>query len=90
MDNNNNNKRMKKGIMAGVVALVIAKITHLVGTGAIGIIFLLSLTPEHFFYMVAIVDSPIVGLIWLIVVTRWVYKFLTEEGLKRRRYHKRM
>ncbi len=72
-------KGMKKGFWAGLVAFVLAKITHILVTFAIGfwvgIMFGMTRTTYN---ICNAIDSPIVGLIYLIFVTRFIYLKITK------------
>lgn len=79
IDNLINNK-MKKGFWAGLVAFILAKITHLLVTFALGMwLFLMIGDSKTLLTIVNIVDNPILGLIYLVFVTRWIYILITKE-----------
>ena len=74
-------RRLNKGFWAGLLAFVIAKITHLLVTFAIGLWVAVGSDFEisqggHAF--IELVDNPVVGLIYLIVVTRMIYRRITK------------
>ena len=71
--------KMKRGFWTGLWAFVLAKITHLLVTFAIG---MFTVTAFGFNGNVKsfleFVDSPIVGIIYLVIVTRYIYFKLVE------------
>lgn len=72
--------KMKKGFWAGLVAFILAKITHLLVTFALGMwLFLMVGDSNTLLTIVNIVDNPILGLIYLVFVTRWIYILITKE-----------
>jgi len=72
--------KMKKGFWAGLVSFFIAKISHLLITFAIGLWFGMFMQPlgEMSWAIIRFIDSPIVGLIYLVFSTRWIYFKLTK------------
>ena len=75
-------KRMKPGFWAGVVAFLLAKISHLLVTFAIGLwIGITSGGDLSGFWMLAIrvVDSWMIGLLYLVFVTRFIYNKITSD-----------
>jgi hypothetical protein len=73
-------KGLKKGFWAGLLAFVFAKITHLLITFALGLwLFLMIGDGKTLLIIVNIVDNPILGLIYLVFVTRWIYILITKE-----------
>ena len=75
IDNKVKNGKMKKGFWAGLLAFFLAKITHLIITFCIGLWFSLFMQPlgEVSWAIIRFIDSPIVGIVYLIFVTRWIY-----------------
>jgi hydrogenase/urease accessory protein HupE len=72
-------KGLKKGFWAGLLAFVLAKITHLLVTLAIGIWLVLMFGYTETVRDVAMfIDSPMVGIIYLIFVTRFIYFKITK------------
>jgi len=72
-------KGLKKGFWAGLLAFVLAKITHLLVTFAIGIWLVLVFGYTETVRDVAMfIDSPMVGIIYLILVTRFIYLKITK------------
>ena len=75
----NMSKGLKKGFWAGLLAFVLAKITHLLVTLAIGIWLVLMFGYTETVRDVAMfIDSPMVGIIYLIFVTRFIYFKITK------------
>lgn len=75
-------KKMKRGFWTGLWAFVLAKITHLLVTFAIGlfVVMVVGVSKASIAFL-KIVDSPIVGIIYLLVVTRYIYlKLVGDEG----------
>ena len=74
------NRKMKKGFLAGLISFILAKITHLLITFAIGLwlfgIFGYSQTTVD---IARIIDSPILGIIYLILITRLIYLNITKK-----------
>jgi hydrogenase/urease accessory protein HupE len=74
-------KKMKKGFWAGLVSFILAKITHLLVTFAIGI-WVVVVTDgdlsEGWYSFLRIIDSSILGIIYLIFVTRFIYLKITK------------
>jgi len=72
---------MKKGFLTGLLSFVIAKVAHLLITGTIGFVIGMSYSssPENIPWgLIRTIDNPIVGIIFLIFATRFVYKKLTK------------
>lgn len=79
---NMSSRGMKPGFWAGLVAFLLAKISHLLVTFAIGLwIVMISGAPVSGGWLVAIkvVDSWLVGLIYLVFVTRFIYNKITAK-----------
>lgn len=78
-------KRLKKGFWAGLLAFFLAKITHLLVTLALGLwIGMMFVRPDGTFpegvmNVVHILDGPIVGIAYLVFVTRLIYKRITKD-----------
>lgn len=76
---------MKPGFWTGVIAFMLAKVVHLGVTFLLGLILgyiayeVYGYLPDGLMTFVAIVDSTMVGLIFLIIVTRWMYKELIKS-----------
>mgnify|MGYP000622046899 FL=1 len=73
--------RLNRGFWAGLLSFVIAKISHLLITFSIGLfIGIISggSIGEFSWSLIKLVDSPIVGLIFLIFSTRFIYKLITK------------
>lgn len=79
IDNKVKDGKMKKGFWAGLLSFLLAKISHLLITFAIGLWFGLFMQPlgEISWAIIKLIDNPIVGVIYLIFVTRWIYFKLT-------------
>lgn len=76
---------MKKGFWAGLLSFIIAKVAHLLITGTIGFVIGMSYsqTPGDMPWgLIRTVDNPIIGIIFLIFATRYVYGRLTSEVTK--------
>lgn len=72
-------KGMKKGFWAGLVAFVLAKITHILVTFAIGFwVGIMFGNTATTYNICNTIDNPIVGLIYLIFVTRFIYLKITK------------
>ena len=78
-------KGLKKGFWAGLLAFFLAKITHILVTFAIGLWVGLMFVkpdgtyPEGLIEIVRLADSPLVGIVYLIFVTRLIYKRITRD-----------
>jgi len=74
-------KKLKKGFWAGVLAFVIARFSHLLITFIIGlqiaIIYEDKIIPDSIWTTIAIIDSWIVGLMYIIPVSMYIYKKIT-------------
>lgn len=73
--------RLNRGFWAGLLSFVIAKISHLLITFSIGLfIGIISggSIGEFSWSLIKLVDSPIVGLIFLVFSTRFIYKLITK------------
>jgi len=74
---------MKRGFWTGLLAFVIAKVAHLLITGCIGLILGLTfgntVLEDAMWDVITILDSPGVGLIFLIFATRYTYKRLVSQ-----------
>jgi hypothetical protein len=79
IDNKVKDGKMKKGFWVGLLSFFLAKISHLLITFAIGLWFGLFMQPlgEISWAIIKLIDNPIVGVIYLIFVTRWIYFKLT-------------
>ena len=73
--------RLKRGFWAGLLSFVIAKIAHLLITFALGL-FIAVLTGgklgETAWGFINVIDSPITGIIFLILATRFIYRLITK------------
>ena len=72
-------KGLKKGFWAGILAFVLAKICHVLITFALGFIIasMFGLTRTVLSFC-KIIDSPVVGLLFLIFATRFIYIKITK------------
>jgi hypothetical protein len=74
---------MKRGFWTGLLAFVIAKVAHLLITGCIGLILGLTfgntVLEDTMWDVITILDSPGVGLIFLIFATRYTYRRLVSQ-----------
>lgn len=69
---------MKKGFWAGLVAFVLAKISHLMITFILGLFLGITLGGGSTMWaLINIIDSPILGIIYLVFSTMWIYKKIT-------------
>ena len=76
---------MKKGFWTGLLSFVIAKVAHLLITGTIGFIIGMSYssTPKDMPWgFIRVIDNPIIGIIFLIFATKFVYGKLTKTKNK--------
>lgn len=75
---NRSSKGMKRGFWAGLVAFVIAKITHLLVTFAIGLFIGINFEiTQNVIDFLSIIDSPVFGLVYLVFFTRLFYRLIT-------------
>ena len=73
-------KGLKKGFWAGLLAFVLAKISHLLITLALGMWLVITFGYTQTVRQTAtIIDNPIIGLIYLILVTRFIYIKITKN-----------
>lgn len=73
-------KNMKRGFWAGLVAFILAKITHLLVTFAIGLwVFYFLGIGYNTVKFIQFIDSPLVGIIYLVFVTRFIYLKITKQ-----------
>ena len=76
---------MTPGFWTGVIAFMLAKVIHLGVTFLLGFVLgsvaydVYGHLPKGLITFLTIVDNPLVGLIFLIVVTRWMYKELLKN-----------
>ena len=76
---------MKPGFWTGVIAFMLAKVIHLGVTFLLGFVLgsiaydVYGYLPEGVITFCTIIDNAIVGLIFLILVTRWIYKELIKN-----------
>ena len=72
-------KGLKKGFWAGILAFVLAKICHVLITFALGFIIasMFGLTRTVLSFC-KLIDNPIVGLIFLVFATRFIYIKITK------------
>ncbi len=72
-------KGLKKRFWAGLLAFILAKICHVLITFALGLTVgsIFGLT-EGVVYFCNIIDSPLVGLLFLIFATRFIYIKITK------------
>ena len=70
---------LKKGFWAGLLAFVLAKICHVLITFAIGFIIasMFGLT-KNVIAFCKIIDSPVIGLLFLVFATRFIYIKITK------------
>lgn len=68
------NRKMKRGFLAGLVAFLIAKVTHILVTFAFGLwVFAFFGITDTTLSIVRLVDSPLFGIIYLVLITRLIY-----------------
>ena len=73
-------KGLKKGFWAGLLAFLLAKISHLLITLALGMWLVITFGYTQAVRQTAtIIDNPIIGLIYLILVTRFIYIKITKN-----------
>ena len=71
-------KGMKPGFWAGVVSFLIAKITHVLVTFAIGLFIGINFEiTQNVVDFLSIIDSPVFGLVYLVFFTRLFYRLIT-------------
>ena len=71
---------MKKGFWTGCLAFILAKITHLIVTYVIGYALATTIGDKPILWdIINIIDNPLVGIIFLIFVTTFIYKKLTKN-----------
>ena len=71
---------MKKGFWTGCLAFFLAKITHLIVTYVIGYVLAITIGNKPILWdIINIIDNPLVGIIFLILVTTFIYKKLTKS-----------
>jgi hypothetical protein len=73
---------MKKGFWTGLLSFAIAKVAHLLITGLIGFTIGLAYiqTPEDIPWgFIRVVDSPVIGWIFLIFASMYIYGKLTNN-----------
>lgn len=74
---------MEKGFWTGLLSFVLAKVAHLIITGTIGLVIGMSYasTPEDLPWgLMRAIDNPIVGILFLIFATRYIYQKLTTKN----------
>jgi tetratricopeptide (TPR) repeat protein len=68
---------MKRGIWTGLVAFILAKVSHYVITYIIGYVLGSTIGDQPILWdILKITDSPLLGIIYLIIATRFIYKKL--------------
>ena len=71
---------MKRGFWTGFLAFIIAKIFHLIITGAIGLILVTIIGDKPISWdIINIIDSSLFGIVFLIFATAFIYKKLTKN-----------
>ena len=71
---------MKRGFWTGFLAFIIAKIFHLIITGAIGLILVTIIGDKPISWdIINFIDSPLFGIVFLIFATAFIYKKLTKN-----------
>jgi len=74
-------KGMKPGFWAGVVSFLIAKMAHLLITFTIGL-WVVAATEGNitkgWWDFIKFVDSPLVGIVFLVIATRFIYLKITK------------
>ena len=78
-------KTIKKGFWAGLLSFALAKVAHLTITGSIGLIIGLAFAsnPDQLPWgLITFMDSPIIGIIFLIFATHFIYTKLTTPRTK--------
>lgn len=80
---------MKKGFWTGLLAFIIAKVLHLIITALLGFIFGTIIGDKPILWdIVYIIDNPLVGLVFLIFATTFIYKKLTKNNKSSQVYKK--
>ena len=71
---------MKKGFWTGFLAFIIAKISHLIVTYALGYGFGLAIGDKPILWdIISIIDNSLVGIIYLVLATTFIYKKLIKN-----------
>ena len=71
---------MKKGFWTGCLAFILAKISHLIVTYAIGYVLGITIGNKPILWdIIKIIDSSLFGIIFLIFATTFIYKKLTKS-----------
>jgi len=72
---------MKKGFWTGFLAFIIAKISHLIVTAAFGYVLGMIIGNKPILWkMINIIDSPLLGIVFLVFATAFIYKKLTKNN----------
>lgn len=80
---------MKKGFWTGLLAFIIAKVLHLIIAGLLGFIFGTIIGDKPILWdIIYIIDNPLVGLVFLIFATTFIYKKLTKNNKSSQDYKK--
>lgn len=80
-EKNVTSKKLKKGFWSGLLAFIITKIAHLLITAALGILIVAINgweTGGTASTIISLIDSPLIGIVFLILGTRYVYKLITK------------
>ena len=71
---------MKKGFWTGFLAFIIAKISHFIVTYALGYGFGLAIGDKPILWdIISIIDNSLVGIIYLVLATTFIYKKLIKN-----------
>lgn len=80
---------MKKGFWTGLLAFIIAKVLHLIITALLGFILGTIIGDKPILWdIIYIIDNPLVGLVFLIFATTFIYKKLTKNNKSSQDYKK--
>ena len=74
-------KKLKKGFWAGLLAFILARFSHLLITALIGLqiaLFYPNGVSEFAWTLIAIIDSPVVGLLYIVPMSIYIYKLITK------------
>ena len=74
-------KKLKKGFWAGLLAFILARFSHLLITALIGLqiaLFYPNGLSDSAWTFIAIIDSPFVGILYIVPVSIYIYKMITK------------
>jgi hypothetical protein len=74
-------RKLKKGFWAGLLAFIITKIAHIIITFSLAFLIVAINgweIGENTNNIISLIDSPLIGIVFLILGTRYVYKLITK------------